>query len=434
MARFTGNASKTLEATNEQKQKVADLEAWKNQGTDNYYMQQIEKYRGTEWYDKLVNNPYLRANNAPYSKNFLQDIAYGLFGDTSAEDEYYGNLQNMRNQYLAETLEAMRQQEHNSPEAEVARRRAAGLNDDLNGGQAIGTGQAAENDQPMQTPPGMGGQQTSIQDKLNGLWNVFTQAYALTMGFVQDSQAVRAAQIANEGNELENAEKVMNVATGAYNFGRKYGSDGKYPVESFASTFKPIFKTSKGFKRFNEMFYFGLGNVENELKNLGYDTQIREAKMQNVWTRGKEQAYGMEVGGDILREWSMNWHKMEKEFEQINMRVQKKMAKNREKYENVKDYGQVATLENKQTGSALAKFEMEKTLNSFMSTFTDRLNEMAKEKGLKGFGASVMLGFMAMQHMGMMPSLNLPNLNFSKPNNTFVTNNDNQFEKMVNIR
>lgn len=93
-------------------------------------------------------NPY---GNAEFTPNFWQNIGEQWFGDYSARDSFYQQQDQAADEYIAQLLDAQRQEQYNSPAAQAARERAAGLNPNLTG---VGTGeQPAPSVNPDDTPP-----------------------------------------------------------------------------------------------------------------------------------------------------------------------------------------------------------------------------------------------------------------------------------------
>lgn len=102
-------------------------------------------------------NPYV---GREFSPTFWQSLGERWFQDYSARDRFYAEQDQAADEYIAQLIDAQRQQEYNSPGAQAARERAAGLNPDLTG---VGTGeQPAPAVNPDDTPPGMGSTEAPI--------------------------------------------------------------------------------------------------------------------------------------------------------------------------------------------------------------------------------------------------------------------------------
>ena len=145
--------------TSERSSKEHDPDAW--------YWAAIEKYKSNpEAYSFLSQNPYLRANN-PFSPSLGNQIA-NLFGDNSAEDAFYNELDQKSRNYLAEWERGQYEQKYESPLEQVKREEAAGINAGLNPGM-ISPGDAAENDQAFSPAvmPGAGSGYETMQTLAN---------------------------------------------------------------------------------------------------------------------------------------------------------------------------------------------------------------------------------------------------------------------------
>ena len=79
-------------------------------------------------------NPY---EGKEFTPSFWTNIAEKLFGDYSARDSFYQQQDQSADEYIANLIDAQRQQKYNSPEQQAARERAAGINPDI-AGQTVG--------------------------------------------------------------------------------------------------------------------------------------------------------------------------------------------------------------------------------------------------------------------------------------------------------
>lgn len=92
-----------------------------------------------------ANSPY----SAEFSPNWLQKIGE-WFGDYSARDAFYQSQDQAEMERINSLLEAQRQQDYDSPAAQAARARAAGMNPDLVGTEGV---ESAAQVAPDETPP-----------------------------------------------------------------------------------------------------------------------------------------------------------------------------------------------------------------------------------------------------------------------------------------
>lgn len=123
--------------------------AWANK-----YRQDIEQYKGTSYYDQLANNPYLDYQEAPL--NFFDRLWRNMTGTSAKETDFQNQRQQSAQEYYAQVMDAMRQEQYNSPQAQMARMKEAGINPELSGGEGISSGEpgsAAPDDTPPAATP-----------------------------------------------------------------------------------------------------------------------------------------------------------------------------------------------------------------------------------------------------------------------------------------
>lgn len=114
------------------------------------YLKRIEPYKGTSYYEQLLNNPYYQY--ADYGHSWFEGIWSNLTNNFGGVDKFYSDRQTSGDEYFNQVLDSMRQQAYNSPGAQASREAAAGVNVDLTGGQQISPGEASEV-MPDDTPP-----------------------------------------------------------------------------------------------------------------------------------------------------------------------------------------------------------------------------------------------------------------------------------------
>lgn len=141
------------------------------------YLQRIEPYKGTSFYEQLLNNPYASYQSAPL--NWFQQQWYNMTGTSAAATNFYNQRFQSAEEYMSQILDAQRQQNYNDPAAQEARRQAAGFNDQLNGGEAISSGEAAEAT-PDDTPPVPG----NVTDDLQELGQITQVGFSLFSNFM----------------------------------------------------------------------------------------------------------------------------------------------------------------------------------------------------------------------------------------------------------
>lgn len=169
------------------------------------FMEWIEQYKGTDYYNQLL-NAYNTYAGQQFSPNGLQSIGE-FFGDMSARS----NFNNTRWATFMDTLgriqDAMHQENYTNPSAELARRKAAGINDDLSGANQIGSGTPGNIDQAdMATPALNDGSEVITSIAQYGISFV-----SQIMSFAQGIQSLRAGSLANIAQDLSNHSSAMDL-------------------------------------------------------------------------------------------------------------------------------------------------------------------------------------------------------------------------------
>lgn len=171
------------------------------------YLASIEQYRGTDFYDQLLNNPYLTDANSYAADWWQSNVAEGLFGDTSRRENWYAEMARNRDEYKAEILKKMSEAQHNSTAAQVARDQQAGLNPDLTGVSSAGQIQAAPQDE---NPPGAP-EPMDASGPLSAVGSFATTLFESVMKFGSWIQGLRSAGLDNDLKELDLFTKFNDV-------------------------------------------------------------------------------------------------------------------------------------------------------------------------------------------------------------------------------
>lgn len=166
-------------------------------------------------------NPY---GNSEFSPNTWQHLGELIFGDYSARDSFYQQQDQAAMEYINQLLDAQHQERYNSPEAQAARERAAGLNPNLTG---VGTGeQPAASAPPDDTPPeGMNTSGSSMAEPIANAIFPAVMSFMDPTGFLSagTSLAMTASQLKTQSNQREMnelttlltaLEKIPGIAAG----------------------------------------------------------------------------------------------------------------------------------------------------------------------------------------------------------------------------
>lgn len=171
---------------------------------DKWYFDAIEKYKGTDLYERLAANPHLFWNNEDFSPNLLQQFGEGL-GDYQARMAYYEDLRNKANSYLTDQTNMISQQNYDSAAAQVAREKAAGINPDISGGQGISPGAAAENDQPAMPPT------VSSSSSLAEISSMGVKFVSSVFSIAQGVYAMRGQGLQMVAQDIKNHQDAMGL-------------------------------------------------------------------------------------------------------------------------------------------------------------------------------------------------------------------------------
>lgn len=168
------------------------------------YLRRIEQYKGTSFYQELLNNPYYQYQE--YDGNIFQQLWSDFTGNTNYIDKFYNDRKTSGDEYFSSVIDRMRQQQYDDPIAQVQRRQNAGLNDALNGGEAIGSGTPGEVT-PDDTPP-----PTPEDNTLNTAVSVASIGFSL----FQSGMSMVAFFQDFAGKNLENGLKDITLTGSAY--------------------------------------------------------------------------------------------------------------------------------------------------------------------------------------------------------------------------
>lgn len=174
------------------------------------YLDSIEKYKGTSYYDTLYSNPHLFGRNETYKPTGLESLGdtllqIGTFGASGSpfsdggSQRYRQDLLSKSNSFLTETIDKYRQEVKNDAVTQAQDLRNAGQNPDLTGG--ISAGQASENDQPIESTS-----MPSEQD--SGIMSVVS----FGMSFLQSCLSTYSSLQSIAGAEIDNEARSLSLS------------------------------------------------------------------------------------------------------------------------------------------------------------------------------------------------------------------------------
>lgn len=203
---------------------TADYDRWQSWYND--YMQRIEQYKGTEYYDRLLNNPYISFQQFNPSAMGKLDK---FFGGTDGSAAFYNDRENNANEYLAGILSEIQQNSRNSTSQQVARDQAAGFNDSLTGQVANGTPAATPQDDAAPPSPGVTGAEAA--ESASSFANAGMNFISGIIGLAQSLQSMGLMSVQKSAALTSLSDNVYNftLKTTADELGLpEIGPDGKY--------------------------------------------------------------------------------------------------------------------------------------------------------------------------------------------------------------
>lgn len=205
------------------------IASW-NEWYQNTYLKAIEKYKGTQYYQQLLDNPYAQYQHSGGTAigNFLNRdatghgwllnaLTFGLTGELSdtlngtAQEQLDASRQQSAMEELSRIEGLMQENAYNSPSAQREREVAAGLNPDLVG---LSSTPAADNPGPNETAsplmPGAAADQAS--QGIMQVGSIASQFVNGCMNMVRFFQETEARSQANAAGDIELLDSVYNTA------------------------------------------------------------------------------------------------------------------------------------------------------------------------------------------------------------------------------
>lgn len=238
-------------------------------------------------YDQLfAQNPY---RNLTYNKSLWQDFLSSL-GFRTGYDKWQEDVQVNSGEYDAGIFSMIQQNAYNSPSAQAARERAAGLNPDL-----LGIGDVAPAASPTEDPNGM--QPTSTDDFVSIGSQVLNLIPGI-MSFATNLSQLRGIRLDNDAKELSFGSAAVDAATKLFSEGITE-SDYRAAFESgnwdnildasrkdasyLAST---LLGSKRAQKRFNLAYGLHANSLLGEIQKYKNFDDFAKARTELLSTRG----------------------------------------------------------------------------------------------------------------------------------------------------
>lgn len=158
--------------------------------------------RGTNWAALVAANPYQNLN---YRQSWWQK-ALSHLGFRTGYDKALEQAQIQSNEYISGLAQMAREDDYNSPEAEAARMRAAGMNPDLLGTEGVNPAASMPEDNSVMSPD------TFAADDVGQVVGFVGQAVTMAFGLVQNIQAMKQASNAVKLGNVQVAKDISDLS------------------------------------------------------------------------------------------------------------------------------------------------------------------------------------------------------------------------------
>lgn len=249
-----------------------------------------------------------------FEPNFLQRIGEDLFGDTSSRTNFENQVNDKFIQAISGIQEGEHKEDYTDPASEVARRRAAGINDDLSGASQLGSGEPGSIDEPNLTPGIVNDQVSFIPDVLQGALNVFSS----TMSFISGLKNFQLQNLSIASNELNNLSSADSWLTSMLKHTIRYDfnfDDSKTPdtrLSDFNNALVSALESISSSSEFSHLSPYTRKAVKSIIANYDSDNIASKAlyeQMKNDFLKARKSNVEIESSpnfSDFVSEWISN--------------------------------------------------------------------------------------------------------------------------------
>lgn len=232
-------------------------------------------------------NPYA---NRTYNESPWQQFL-GMMGFRTQADAFKENMQTQAAEYDAQIAMMQYQNEYNSPQNQVARMRAAGINPDIDGGKGIDSGNTDGLPQDPSTPMQTTGEEGTLGQVASGIMSIFSSA----VGIVANFQGIKAKGLQNDILAIQKDKEAFGLSSSVSEFAKDsleyllpetpepvVGEDGTASSwENEAMERARIFSKNLP-RKFRDQF---LNSVQSFWNSVGGSKQAYEAWQKRVQNR-----------------------------------------------------------------------------------------------------------------------------------------------------
>lgn len=349
--------------------------------------------------DLMQNNPY---RNQDYYTSPWQGFLSAL-GFRNQSDAWRENMSVQAAEYDAQMAMKKYDEEYNLPINQVARMRAAGLNPDLDGGNGISPGEAAQVGDDPSTPM----QATSDFDQIMPVVNGVLSSFSTALGMVSTLQGVRGNHLSNIFSSIQNEKEFSDFASGlsgvllppspspdgVLNFDWKSAAINN--AEKFAGAQLPKHLRKKFVDFQTQYWNSAIGEGES------YEDFRKRVNSRKGWASDFSTFY-TELGDSVLLDITEPIASMFEKIYQQNQKTQLKEgeaseegAKTEIAYQHSLDGTDMALAQNAANANAKESQSSLSLVNSTIHDIIGRLKKTSEKGGLEGALASVAMALIS---------------------------------------
>lgn len=358
-------------------------------------------------------NPY---RNQSYNESPWQAFLSNLGFRTQA-DAWKENMAVQAAEYDAAIAQKAADEAYETPAAQTARMRAAGLNPDLNGGEGISPGDAASLPQDPSTPMQSTGEEGVVSGFVNGVMSIFSSA----IGIVETFQGIKGRNLQNHLLAIQGQEGMAQYAKDMFPYmlptspepaGMQQSYDWKAETLRNARAFsrKLPRKMRDSFYSHIERFWDSAPADEAAFKVFLDRVKARKGYYEESSSNYSEFNVLMrdiwEPLGDLMQKnLKRNLELQEKRYdtEESQLTTEKAQAEETKQYLDVHNASAEGKAANAQYTAQEGAAELTEIIKSTINKITGNLQKTAEKGGVDGFFANVLLMLFSMNAEGMIP-------------------------------
>lgn len=348
-------------------------------------------------------NPYA---NLTYQVGWWDQFQSWL-GARSGYDAWKENMTLQAKEYDAQIAAMQYENEYNSPQAQVAREQAAGLNPNLNGGSSIDPGNT--DGLPEDTNPPMISQ--SDGEKFGNVVNGVMSAFTTAVGMVQSFQGIHRNRLSNQLLNLEVSGGIADLVRGVAPDMLPESPDPAGMLDAFDWRAASLSNARR----------FAGGNLPKKLENRfvsqmeNYlNSAVGGAKSYEDFRKRVEQRKGyylesqtnydefdevLKIISEPFAKASEQIYKLSQKREITEDQAAIAGAQTETQYQNALDGDLMAGAQNSENQVTKETNDSIAILRGSINDIVEKLSSVAKEGGVAGTVASIMLPMIAVLQM-----------------------------------